>query len=151
MVDATISHAMLHLNGFPTRNGASNTMSPRTIVTGLGKLDATKHCKLEFGEYCEIYMQPTITNNMNSRSTPGIALYPANDLGGYFFMNLESGECIMARQWTKLPAPAYVIRAVERLAQEQYFLNGHQASPLRKMMKHMTATVTPTMMTLRRT
>ena len=65
-------------NVFPPVDGISTTMSPTSIVTGLSTPDAA-HFSLEFGEYVHVHDNPTITNDINPpRSTPTIALLPAN-------------------------------------------------------------------------
>jgi hypothetical protein len=38
------------LNAFPHKLGVSQTISPRTIVTGQ-TADYNKHCRMEYGQY----------------------------------------------------------------------------------------------------
>jgi hypothetical protein len=59
------------LNNFPSRAGVSETMSPRTIVTG-ATVDYNKHCKIEFGAY--VLTHEEHDNSMASRVTGAIAL-----------------------------------------------------------------------------
>ena len=44
--------AVLWLNAFPAKNGISDKLSPREIVTHK-KLDYVKHCQVNFGSYVE--------------------------------------------------------------------------------------------------
>jgi hypothetical protein len=47
-MQAAIKNADKPLNQFPTRNGASDTLSPLTIMTGKSKPDCND-MKIEFG------------------------------------------------------------------------------------------------------
>ena len=49
---------------------------------------------------------------MMPRSIGGIALRPKNDRGSYYFMSLETGIRIHARQWTVLHSTELVIGKV---------------------------------------
>ncbi len=55
--------------------GISEKYSPREIVTKR-VLDFEKHCKGQFGEYCEAHADPDVTNGMQSRTYPAIYLGP---------------------------------------------------------------------------
>jgi len=48
-----VYNVTLWLNCFPGKDGIHETMSPRTIMTGL-KLDHNKHCKVGFDTYVHI-------------------------------------------------------------------------------------------------
>jgi hypothetical protein len=48
-------HAMIYwLDAFPHPNGVSDTLSPRTIITGQ-TIDFNRHCKYEFGQYVQTH------------------------------------------------------------------------------------------------
>jgi len=80
------------LNVFPKKNGVSDTLSPRAIITGQD-LDFNKHCVLEFGEYVQTH--EISDNTMRPRTIGAIALRPTgNAQGGYYFMSLNTGRRI---------------------------------------------------------
>ena len=56
MVIELVRRAVFWLNAFPHQNGVSDTMSPRTIITGR-HVDYNKHCKYEFGQYVQVHDQ----------------------------------------------------------------------------------------------
>ena len=56
---------------------------------------------------------------MNPRSMGGISLINKNDRGSYYFMLLETGIIIHARQWTVLHATESVIGRVNQLAADE--------------------------------
>ena len=58
------------LNAFPTA-GASQQMSPRTIVTGQ-QVDYNRHCRFQFAEYAQTHEEHN--NSMNPRTIGAIAL-----------------------------------------------------------------------------
>jgi hypothetical protein len=51
-------HIMLNavkmLNFFPIKGGISNTLSPKTIMSG-ETLDYKKHLSLQVGQYCQVH------------------------------------------------------------------------------------------------
>ena len=101
------------LNAFVSKNGISQTRSPRAIVTG-HEIDY-KHCELEFGEYVQTHEEHD--NSMSPRTIGALALRPTgNSQGGYYFLSLSSGQRINRKSWTALPMPDEVIKQVHRLA-----------------------------------
>ena len=72
-------------NSFAKTTGVSETLSPRTIITGL-TLDFTKHLKLQFGEYVQTHEETDNTTG-TPRTIRAIALHPTgnNTQGGYLF------------------------------------------------------------------
>ena len=51
-----IYHVVLWLNAFPLKNsGMSDNLSPRKLVIRQ-KLDFKKHCRAQFGSYCEVVL-----------------------------------------------------------------------------------------------
>ena len=103
-------------NAFPNKNGVSETISPRTIVTGQ-EINYEQHCKLEFGEYVQVHEESD--NTMASRTTGAISLRPTgNNQGGYFFYSLSTGKRLNRNHWTDIPMPNEVIDRVNRMADE---------------------------------
>jgi hypothetical protein len=114
MVIEMVFLAVFWLNAFPHRLGISQTLSPRTIVTGL-HIDYNKHCRIEFGQYVQIHEQHD--NSMAPRTVGALALRPTgNQQGGYYFYSLMSGKRLHRTHWTALPMPAEVKDRVHALA-----------------------------------
>jgi hypothetical protein len=110
------------LNIFPPTDGVSKTMSPRAIIVG-GELDYGKHCRLEFGTYCQVHEEHD--NTMATRTTGAIALRPrGNTQGGYYFFSLATGHRLNRNRWTELPMPADVIDRVYTLARRGLAVEG---------------------------
>jgi hypothetical protein len=103
------------LNAFPHRLGASQTLSPRTIVTGL-HIDHTKHCQVECGQCVQTHEKHD--NSMTPRAVHGaLALRPTgNAQGGCYFCSLLSGQRLHRTHWTELPMPAEAKDRVHGLA-----------------------------------
>ncbi|GAX21402.1 hypothetical protein FisN_28Lu124 [Fistulifera solaris] len=110
------------LNSFPPKDGVSDTISPRTLLTGQ-HVDYTAHCQLEFGEY--VQTKEDHSNNMEPRAIGAIALRPSgNAQGGYYFLNLKSGERIHRYSWTRVAMPDEVIDRVHALARRSKNIRG---------------------------
>jgi hypothetical protein len=102
------------LNAFPHKLGISQTLSPRTIVTGLG-IDYHKHCCIEYGQY--VQTQEKHDNTMTTRTIGALALRPTgNQQGGYYFYSVMSGQRLHRTHWTELPMHAEVRDRVHALA-----------------------------------
>ncbi len=113
MLIELIYHIVLWLNAFPTKSGVSETLLPRKIVMR-HKLDFTKHCRAQFGSYCEAHDEPVPKNMMVTHSTPAIVLGPTGNLQGtYKFFSLETRKKIKRRKLTAYPMPDLVIKQVE--------------------------------------
>ncbi|MEM9592233.1 MAG: reverse transcriptase domain-containing protein, partial [Pseudomonadota bacterium] len=105
------------LHAFPARDGVSETVSPRELVTGI-VLDANKHCRIPFGAYAQTHEEHD--NTMASRTVGAIALRPTgNAQGGYLFYSLQSGRCINRNHWTEVPMPVDAIARVEQMAESK--------------------------------
>ena len=92
MAEELAKFVVLWLNNFPPSRGVSTTLSPRQIVRG-DSLDVTKHCRLEFGVYAHVYVDPLCTNTMEPRTIGCICLGPADNLQGNIkFLNLHTGK-----------------------------------------------------------
>ncbi len=114
MVIQMVFLSVFWLNAFPHRLGISQTLSPRTIVTGL-HIDYNTHCRIEFGQYVQTHEKHD--NSMASRTVGALALRPTgNQQGGYFLYSLMSGKQLHRTHWTELPMPAEVKDRVHALA-----------------------------------
>ena len=123
MLSEMIFSSIFWLNSFPSSNGISSTISPRTIVTGCGPIDFNKHCQIEFGEYVQTH--DSHTNDMSPRTTGAIALRPTgNANGGYYFYSLLTGRRLHRTRWTPLPMPADVIDRVHAFARRARVARG---------------------------
>ena len=106
------------LNMFPRKGGISQTMSPRTLLTGL-TMNYHRHCRLEFGEYVQTHEEHD--NSLNPRTIGALALRPTGNVqGGYFFLSLTTGKVINRMRWTRIPMPQDVIDRVERMARQEH-------------------------------
>ncbi|GAX11354.1 hypothetical protein FisN_22Lu047 [Fistulifera solaris] len=102
------------LNCFPPRDGVSDTLSPRVLISGQ-QIDYTKHCQLEFGEYVQTHEKHD--NSMAPRTVGALALRPTgNAQGSYFFFSLATGKRLHRNRWTKVAMPDEVIERVHLLA-----------------------------------
>lgn len=114
MVAELIYYCVFWLNTFPAHDGISDTLSPRSIVTG-SNIDFNKHCKLEFGAYVQAHEEHD--NTMATRTTGAIALRPTgNAQGGYYLYSLSTGRVLTRNNWTSLPMPQDVVDRVHTLA-----------------------------------
>jgi hypothetical protein len=116
LIEGLVLDSIKWLNTFPTKGGLSKQYGARTLLTGV-KLDFNIHCRIEIGSYAQVHEEPDITNNLDERTTGGIALGSMDNLqGGYYFLSLKTGKTLRRRNFTKLPMPADVIERVEALA-----------------------------------
>jgi hypothetical protein len=105
--------AVLWLNSLPAAAGVSDKYSPWEIVLGR-KLDFEKHCKTTFGSYVKAHNDPTITNTMRPRTSPGIFLGPTgNRQGTHKVFDIYTGVVKKPRTITPLPMPDRVIAVIE--------------------------------------
>jgi hypothetical protein len=92
MIRAVVEGAHKALNQFPARDGASDVMSPLTIMTGRPAPDY-HNLKIEFGSYANVFEANDPTNTNKTRSTGAIALNATgNAQGGYFLCGSPPGE-----------------------------------------------------------
>ncbi|KAL7461401.1 hypothetical protein ACHAXS_001822 [Conticribra weissflogii] len=107
-----INFVVLWLNAFPAKNRIARNMSPRKIITRQ-PIDFTKHCKTEFGSYCEVYDDPTPSNTLTPRTQPAVCMGPTGNLQGtYKFFALRTGQVIKRRQFRTLPMPDSMIQTI---------------------------------------
>ena len=111
-----VSDAVRCLNQFPRENGISETMSPASLVTGVGNPDY-HHMRVELGAYVRVFEDNTPSNTLKSRSVGAIALTPTgNAQGDYYFMSLATGKRLSRHNWTPLPITDSAIARVYALA-----------------------------------
>jgi hypothetical protein len=67
------------LNFFPTKGGVSDTISPKTIMSG-ETLDFKKHLSLQIGQYCQVHEEDTPQNSQVARTKGAISLGPSGNL-----------------------------------------------------------------------
>ncbi len=81
------------------------------------KLDAKPHCRVPLGSYCEVHVDPEITNTMDPRTKWAICLGPTGNLqGSYKFLSLATGKRITSRKFSEMPITESVIEQVEKMA-----------------------------------
>ncbi len=123
MIRHLVADVVRCLNQFPWTNGISETMSPASIVTGVGN-PAYGNMRLEFGSYVQVFEDNDPSNTLRARSIGAIALTPTgNAQGDYYFMSLASGDRISRHSWTPLPMTDTAIARVHALA-------SHEKQPL---------------------
>ncbi|KAI2512761.1 Reverse transcriptase (RNA-dependent DNA polymerase) [Fragilaria crotonensis] len=116
LVQHMVADTIRCLNQFPWPNGISATMSPASIVTGVGTPDY--NCmRIEFGAYAQVFEDNSPSNTLRARSLGAIALTPTgNAQGDYFFLSLATGNRLSRHQWTELPMTDTAIARTEALA-----------------------------------
>jgi hypothetical protein len=107
------------LNLFPPKGGISDTLSPKTIMSG-ETLNYKKQLSLQIGQYCQVHEEDTPRNSQAPRTKGAICLGPSgNKQGGFKFMSLNSGKKITRRSWDAIPMPDTVIDRVNTLGKDQ--------------------------------
>ena len=115
---------IMWMNSFPVKSGISEKWSPREIVSR-HKLDAKMHCKVPFGAYCEVHVDPDITNTMEPRTEWGICLGPTGNMqGSYKFLSLSTGKKVTRRKFTEMPMTDSVIKMIDSLGKKERCKNG---------------------------
>ena len=106
--------AMFWLNAFPVAGGASQDLSPRTILTGQ-QVDYKHHCRYQFGEYTQTHEEHN--NSMNPRTVGAIALRPVgNCQGSFYFLSIATGRVLNRLHAMALPMPDDMIDKFHRMA-----------------------------------
>ena len=107
------------LNAFPVKSGISRQFSPREIVLRW-QLDIKRHCRVMFGEYCEVHDELDPTNTQVSKTHEALALGPTrNSQGTVKFFCLETGRVLKRRNFTIYPMPDRVIKKVNTVGLAQ--------------------------------
>ena len=119
MIIKLMHFCVMWMNSFPVKLVISEKWSPREIVSR-HKLDAKIHCKLPFGAYCEVHVDPDITNTMEPRTKWGICLGPTGNMqGSYKFLSLSTGKKVTRRKFTEMPMTDNVIKMVDSLGKKE--------------------------------
>ena len=106
--------AMFCLNAFPVTGGASQDLSPCTILMGQ-QVDYKRHCRFQFGEYTQTHEEHN--NSMNRRTVGALALRPVgNGQGSFYFLSIATGRVLNRLHATALPMPDDVIDKLHRMA-----------------------------------
>jgi hypothetical protein len=79
MIIELMHFCVMWMNSFLVKSEISEKWSPREIVSR-HKLDAKIHCKVPFGAYCEVHVDPDITNTIEPRTKWGICLGPTGNM-----------------------------------------------------------------------
>ena len=108
MVANMVLYVTKLLNFFPVKNGFSNTLSPKAIITS-EQLNY-KHYKLPFGSYCQVHEEMTPHSNMTARMLGAISLGASGNLQvAQRFLSLKTGEVVVCYSYTEVPMPDEVI------------------------------------------
>jgi hypothetical protein len=124
MIIELMHFCVMWMNAFPVKSGISKKWSSRELISR-HKLDTKLHCKAPFGAYCEVHMDPDITNTMEPRIKWAICLGPTGNMqGSCKFMSLSTGKKIVRRKFTEMPISESVIRQVDKWAKKDRAQNG---------------------------
>jgi hypothetical protein len=114
-----VLNAVKLLNFFPTKGGVSDTLSPKTIMSG-ETLNYKKHLCLQIGQYSQVHEEDTPYNSQIPRTKGTISLGSSGNLQGRFkFMALSSEKKIIRHSWDGNPMPDTVIVRVNTLGSNQ--------------------------------
>ena len=114
-----VLNAVKMRNYFPTKGGISNTLSPKTIMSG-ETLYYKKHLCLQLVQYCQVHEEDYPRNIQATRNRGDICLGPSGNLqGGFKFLDLNSVKKIVWRSWDAIPMPDTVISRVNTLGGNQ--------------------------------
>ncbi len=92
LVIELLHFCVMWMNSFPIRSEISDRWSPHELVSR-HKLDAKLQCRVPFGSYCEVHVDPEITNTMDPRTKWAICLGPTKNLqGSYKLLSLVMGK-----------------------------------------------------------
>jgi hypothetical protein len=104
------------MNLFPMKSGISKKWSPWELISR-HKLGAKLHCRAPFGSYCDVLVDPDITNTLEPRTKWAICMGPMGNLqGSYKFLSLMAKKKVMRRKIIKTPVTEAVIMQVEEMA-----------------------------------
>jgi hypothetical protein len=103
----------------PTKGGASDTRSPKTIMSG-ETLDFKKNLSLQIGRYCQVHEEDIPLNSQVALTKGAIPLVPSGNIqGGSKLMALISGKKIVRRNWDVIPMLDVVINRANELGKDQ--------------------------------
>jgi hypothetical protein len=105
---AMVHYVVFWLNLIPK---SDQDYSPKDLILGEQKIDYKVLCQLPFGAFVQLHDDKEITNNMESRTTRATNLGPTRNVQGtHKFLSLKTGEILVQRNWTELPAPNNVMK-----------------------------------------
>jgi hypothetical protein len=120
MLIELLHFCVMWMNSFPIKSGISDKW--RVSRT---KLDAKLHCRAPFRSYCEMHIDPDITNTLEPRTNWGICMGPTGNLqGSYKFLSLATGKKVTRRKFTEMPVTDAVIKQVEEMAVKDGAIKG---------------------------
>lgn len=107
------------LNHMPNKNGISNSLSPRMIMT-VSKANFKTHCRIPFGAHVQTHEEPNPTNDIARPRTQGATcLGPiGNQQGEYKFLSINTGKKISRRSFTEVPMPSEIISHIHSIAEK---------------------------------
>ena len=109
--------AVFWLNTFPVMGGASQDLSPHTILMGQ-QVDYKCHCYFQFREYAQTHQEHN--NSMNPRTVGALALCPVgNGQGSFYFLSIATGKILNRLHDMALPMPDDVIDKIHSMARQQ--------------------------------
>jgi hypothetical protein len=115
MVVELLHFCVMWMNSFPAKSGISKKWSPRELVSR-HKLDAKLNSRSPFGSYCEVHVDPDITNTLDPRTKWAICMGPMRNLqGSYKFLSLATRKKVTRRKFTEMPIMESVIKQVEKM------------------------------------
>ena len=116
---AIVLHVTKMLNFFPPKGGISDSISPKTIMSG-EKLDYKKHLSLQIGQYCQVHEEDLPRNSQKARTQGAICLGPSGNMqGGFKFLTLKTCKTVSRRTWDLIPMPDLVIARMNTLGADQ--------------------------------
>ncbi len=124
MIIEPMHFCVMWVNSFPVKSRVSEKWSPRELMSR-HKLDAKLNCKAPFLSYCEVQVDPDITNTMEPRTKWAICLGPTgNRQGSYKFMSLTAENKIIRRNFTKMPVTESIIEQIKQMAAKDKLQKG---------------------------
>ena len=116
MVMRLVYTAVFWINSFPRQEGVSDTMGPRLLMSGIKP--SMLHAKYQFGEYFQTHEESK--NDMSERTLDAIFTGPiGNPQGGFYAINLKTGQQIKRHRATTLPVTEAIIARVHQLAEDE--------------------------------
>ncbi len=120
LMSSMIRWCVAWLNMLPTKNGVSEQLCPRTIMTGRPGVNYDVECRVEFDAYVQVHEENNPTITTKAQATGAIAMHAVgNEQGLFYFMSLTTGKRLNHRAWTELPITSDIIKAVEKMAKDE--------------------------------
>jgi hypothetical protein len=116
MMIELLHFCVMWMNSFSVKSWISKKWSPWELVSQ-HKLDAKLHCRAPFRSYCEVHVDPEITNTLEPRTKWAICMGPTGNLqGSYKCLSIATGKKVMRRKFTEIPVTEAVIKQVKEMA-----------------------------------